>query len=138
MLINTLMELVKDNAMYEGEGDKNKITYNEKDKTLTIKLTDNEQKEVKEYYNKSYFYNERIDKEYLDNWIKHYVFSWDFRNIYNKHNQDLVTHFKDRINFCGDSKDAKIQKMIIQFKALIEYLENNEELPDEYKCLKAD
>lgn len=75
-----------------------------------------------------------INKEYLDNYIKNFVLDGELVTIYNKKNRDnkkVIEYFKWLME--NSEKDQ-----VIICSAIIEYIENNEELPAEYKCLKID
>lgn len=90
--------------------------------------------------NKKYNTNE-INKEYMDRWIQYFWFSGELNFIKDKCNYDnkkVIEDLNYKIEFSKDCKSEKVQKSVLFYKALIEYIENGEELPDEYKCLKTD
>lgn len=79
--------------------------------------------------------NIEIDKNYLDRFIKNYVFQGELKRLYkncNSNNEECIKHLKELSTWTND------KKIVLQYKALIEYVENNEELPEEYKCLEED
>jgi hypothetical protein len=82
--------------------------------------------------------NETINKEYLDKWIKNLVLEGKLKDMYNRYgesNKNVIKQFEYNINLVKDSKDKETKQLILLYKALIEYIENNENLPQEYKCL---
>lgn len=79
-----------------------------------------------------------INKKYLDDFVKHFVLSGELKRLYHTHNMsnNEIIEFIDDIIFILNDDESKNKKSILQYKALVEYIENGEEIPKEYKCLK--